>query len=285
LITLAPPLHLLCVFRECISVLTKIFYFAIGNTTSHMSKKGEAMLEQLIEPIRTDSLKDVFVLRFEELILSGKVKTGQKLPSERELALQLGVSRPVVHEGLVELASRGLVSLKPRFGASVNDYRKEGSITLLTSLIQYQKGKLEPELLESLLQMRRLLEPAFARFAAQNRTQDQIREFYGILEKEDSTDDRSIQKITDLDFEFHLLIALASGNRVYPLLLNSFRQVYTNLSGQFFKDRQVTAAVRKYHRDMVKAIESGDGRKATSVMKEILGHGETHLRKIINRET
>lgn len=242
------------------------------------------MLEPLIEPIRTDSLKDVFVLRFEELILSGKFKIGQKLPSERELALQLGVSRPVVHEGLVELASRGLVSLKPRFGATVNDYRKEGSITLLASLIQYQKGKLEPELLESLLQLRLLLEPAFARFAAQNRTQAQVRKFYSIIEKEDAADCRNTQKITDLDFEFHLLIAVASGNTVYPLLLNSFRPVYTNLSGQFFKDPRVTAAVHQYHKDMVKAIEAGDGRKAISVMNEILHHGEKHLRKMIDQE-
>ena len=259
-------------------------YFATGNTTSHISKKGEEMLESLIEPIRTDSLKDIFVLRFEELILSGKIKIGQKLPAERELALQLGVSRPVVHEGLVELASRGLVSLKPRFGATVNDYRKEGSITLLASLIQYQKGKLEPELLESLLQMRLLLEPAFARFAAQNRTTEQIREFYNIIEKENATDHRNTQKITDLDFEFHLLIAVASGNAVYPLLLNSFRPVYTNLSGQFFKDREVAAIVHKHHKDMVKAIESGDGKKATSVMHAILHHGENHLRKTIDQD-
>ncbi|MBP1711539.1 MAG: GntR domain protein, partial [Deltaproteobacteria bacterium] len=148
------------------------------------------MLEQLIEPLRTDSLKDVFVLRFEELILSGKIKIGQKLPSERELALQLGVSRPVVHEGLVELASRGLVSLKPRIGATVNDYRKEGSISLLASLIQYQKGKLEPELLESLLQLRMLLEPAYARLAAQNRTEEQARELYEIIKKEESAGSR-----------------------------------------------------------------------------------------------
>ncbi|RPH87551.1 MAG: FadR family transcriptional regulator [Deltaproteobacteria bacterium] len=242
------------------------------------------MLESLIEPIRTDRLKDIFVLRFEELILSGKVKIGQKLLSERELALQMGVSRPVVHEGLVELASRGLVSLKPRFGAIVNDYRKEGSITLLASLIQYQKGKLEPELLESLLQMRLLLEPAFARFAAENRTQEQVREFYAILENEDAADQRNTQKITDLDFEFHLLIAVASGNTVYPLLLNSFRQVYTNLSGQFFKDFQVTATVHKYHKDMVKAIESGNGSKARSVIKEILQHGEKYLRKMIDQD-
>ncbi len=243
------------------------------------------MLEQLTEPLRTDSLKDVFVLRFEELILSGKIKIGQKLPSERELALQLSVSRPVVHEGLVELASRGMVSLKPRIGATVNDYRKEGSISLLASLIQYQKGKLEPELLESLLQLRMLLEPAFARFAAQNRTAEQIREFYEIIKKEESTGSRDIQKITNLDFEFHLLIAVASGNSVYPLLLNSFRPVYTNLSGQFFNDPQVTAAVHKYHRNTVKAIESGDEKKAASVMKELLRHGEINLRAMIDQET
>ncbi len=242
------------------------------------------MLEPLIEPIKTDSLKDVFVLRFEELILSGKLKIGQKLPSERELALQLRVSRPVVHEGLVELASRGLISLKPRFGAMVNDYRKEGSITLLSSLVQYQKGKLEPELMESLLQMRMLLEPSFARFAAENRTEEQIREFYEILKKEESTDYKHIQTITDLDFEFHLLVAMASGNAVYPLLLNSFRQIYTNLSGQFFLDSQVIRVVHKYHRDMVQSLEIKDGKKAVSVMKAILQHGEKHLRKMINRE-
>ncbi|MFO7568371.1 MAG: FadR/GntR family transcriptional regulator [Smithellaceae bacterium] len=239
------------------------------------------MLESLIEPIKTDSLKDVFVLRFEELILSGKITIGQKLPSERELAFQLGVSRPVVHEGLVELAARGLVSLKPRIGATVNDYRKEGSITLLSSLIQYRNGKLEPELMESLLQMRMLLEPAFVRFAAQNRTDDQVYEFYDILKQEEAANRSDVQKITDLDFDFHLLIALSSGNTVYPLLLNSFRSVYTNLSSQFFKDPQVTATVHRYHRSLIKAIESKNAKKAMSVMNKILAHGEEHLRLMI----
>jgi len=242
------------------------------------------MLESLLQPIKTDSLKEVLVLRFEELILSGKIKIGQKLPSERELALELRVSRPVVHEGLVELASRGLVSLKPRFGATVNDYRKEGSITLLSSLVQYHKGKLEPELLESLLEMRMLMEPAFASQAAGNRTRKQIREFYCHVEKEESTPHRRTQMITDLDFEFHLLVAVASGNSIYPLLLNSFRPVYTNLSGQFFKDPSVSAMVHTYHRKLAKAIESGEAKKATAVMKELLLHGEKYLRKTIARE-
>lgn len=243
------------------------------------------MLSQLLEPIKTDSLKDVFVIRFEELILSGKLKIGQKLPSERELALQLGVSRPVVHEGLVELASRCLVSLKPRIGTVVNDYRKEGSITLLSSLIQYQKGKLKPELLDSLLQMRLLMETEFTRFAARNRTDEQIKEFYKVLQKEESVDHKDIQNITDLDFEFHLLIAMASGNAIYPLLLNSFRQVYTNLSSQFFKDSQVVSFVYQYHRELTQAIEVRDEKKAALIMKTLLTHGEKYLRKMIDSET
>lgn len=240
------------------------------------------MTEALLEPIKTDSLKDVFVLRFEELILSGKFKIGQKLPSERELALQLSVSRPVVHEGLVELSSRGLVTLTPRVGTVVNDYRREGSLPLLASLIQYQKGNLEPQLLESLLQLRMMMEPEFARFAAKNRTDGQLAEFQQILREEEATPHRNVRITTDLDFEFHLLIAVASGNTVYPLLLNSFRPVYTNLSGQFFKDAQVILTAHKYHRDMVRAIEQKNDKKAVSTMKAILSHGEKNLRKMID---
>ena len=85
---------------------------------------------EILQPLRTASLKEAFIERLEELILSGEVSIGEKLPSERALAEKLGVSRPVVHEGLVELAARGLVTLKPRVGAEVNDYRRQGSLAL-----------------------------------------------------------------------------------------------------------------------------------------------------------
>jgi DNA-binding FadR family transcriptional regulator len=51
-------------------------------------------MQELLRPIRTESSKDEFITRFEELILSGIFPGGQKLPSERELALQPGGSRP-----------------------------------------------------------------------------------------------------------------------------------------------------------------------------------------------
>jgi DNA-binding FadR family transcriptional regulator len=79
-------------------------------------------------------------------------------------------------------------------------------------------------------------------------------------------------------------VALATGNAIYPLILNSFRQVYTNLSGQFFKDHQVIMRVHEFHRDMVQALDLRDTKKAVSAMKSMLAHGEKHLRTMLAGE-
>ncbi len=238
------------------------------------------MLE-LLSPLKNSSLKDQFVQRFEELILSGELKIGQKLPSERELAHKLGVSRPVVHEGIVELASRGLVTLKPRVGTVINDFRKEGSIALLASLINYQKGGLEKRFLESILQLRTLMEIEFARLAAINRTKEHIAILKKINKDEFAADEKNHVSMTDLDFAFHLHIAIATNNMIYPLLVNSFKAVYTNLSGIFFQHTSEAREVHRFHRELISAIENKNADKAEEIMKAMLEHGEMHLRKFI----
>lgn len=235
-------------------------------------------MQELLEPIRTESLKDVFIRRFEDLILSGKFPVGQKLPSERELALQLGVSRPVVHEGLVDLAAKGLVTMIPRVGTLVNDYRKEGSLSILASLINYHQGNLEPGLLASLLEMRLLFEVETARRAALHRDRDQLESFRNLLLEEDRINQRDVDGICELDFDFHHLIALASGNHIYPLLLNSFRHCYANLAGQFFSDPRVVPVVFDFHKKMVKAVEDKDEKAAARIMERMLNHGAENLK-------
>ena len=236
-------------------------------------------MQELLKPISTESLKDVFIRRFEELILSGRFPIGQKLPSERELALQLGVSRPVVHEGLVDLAAKGLVTMMPRVGTIVSDYRKEGSLALLTSLVNYHQGRIESGLLDSLLEMRMLFEVEAARLAAANRTREHLAEFGDILEEENNTNAVDVEKISGLDFKFHHLIAMASGNLIYPLLLNSFKQCYLNLTGQFFADASLVPVVFSYHKEIVNAFENKDEKNAVQVMKRMLVHGAEHLIK------
>jgi DNA-binding FadR family transcriptional regulator len=235
-------------------------------------------MQNLLEPLQTHSLKEVFIQRFEELILSGQIAVGQKLPSERELALQLGVSRPVVHEGLVLLAAKGLVTMVPRVGTVVNDFRREGSLALLTSLVQYQQGRIEPELLKSLLQMRLLFETEAARMAASARSEDQLAAFDALLAQEARTDPADVPFLSELDFQFHHLVSMASGNLVYPLLLNSFRGCYLNLASQFFNHPAVVSEVHAFHDQLAAAIASGDGQAAARIMREMLNHGALHLK-------
>jgi GntR family transcriptional repressor for pyruvate dehydrogenase complex len=238
-------------------------------------------MPQLFNPIRTESLKEAFVKRFEDLILSGAFSMGDRLPSERELALQLNVSRPVVHEGLVDLSVKGLVSLIPRVGTVVNDYRTEGSLALLTSLLHYHQGGLEADLLRSLLEMRLLFEVETARLAAGCRTPDQLESFRRLLEEEKAQNLRDATGISALDFRFHHLVALASGNHIYPLLLNSFKQCYLNLAGQFYSDPTVVPRVFAFHSEMVRSLEERDGERAAHTMKNMLIHGAEQLQQKI----
>lgn len=238
-------------------------------------------MNDLLKPLRTDSLKEVFIARFEELILSGKFAIGQKLPSERDLAQQLGVSRPVVHEGLVDLQTKGLVSMKPRVGTVVNDYRSQGSLAILGSLIDYHQGRLEPNLLESLLAMRRLIEIETARLAAFHRTRAHLTAMKGIIAQERAVNHDDIDTLTELDYAFHHQIAMASANMVYPLFLNSFKEVYVNLSHQFFTDPQVAPVVKDSHEKIARAIADKDAQAASAIMAKILTHGERHLKAVV----
>lgn len=241
-------------------------------------------MEEMLKPIRKESLKDVFVARFEELILSGRIAIGEKLPSERELALKLGVSRPVVHEGLMDLVSKGLVSMTPRVGTVVNDYRSEGSLAILTSLVNYHNGSLDPRLFESLAEMRMLVEVETAGLAASRRSGKDLEGLNELLAEEAGLDSREVDRIAEIDFRFHHRIAMATGNFIYPLLLNSFRQIYTSLTKRFFSDPKVTSVVFGLHRKLVRSIEERNERRAREIMTRLLVHGRDRLEALLAEE-
>jgi DNA-binding FadR family transcriptional regulator len=212
-------------------------------------------MKKLLAPIRAKSLKEVFIERFESLILSGKLEAGQRLLSERELAEALGVSRPVVHEGLLELEARGLVTMKPRVGTVVNDYRTNGSLAILDTLV---------------------------RLAALNRTEEHLKVFCRLLEEWDNIDLNDVAATTGLYFRFHHHLAMASGNLFYPLLLNSFKHVYVNISRQSFIDVPFMKQVTAFHRRIVEAIAAQDPPAAVETVRELIAYGVGHLKSLMN---
>jgi DNA-binding FadR family transcriptional regulator len=237
-------------------------------------------MDLLFEPLQVQSLKEACITKLQEWILSGKLKIGQALPPERRLAQQLGVSRPVLHEALVDLAAKGLVTIIPRRGVFVSDFRTSGSLAMLSALISYHHGELDKAFLESLLQMRLLMEVETARLAALHRTAEQLRQFQHLLEQEQQINRQDAQALAELDFSFHQLIAIASANLIYPLVINSFKPVYTNLTRRFFERNLgdgVIDTVFDFHRQLVVAIENHAAPLAAEIMKQMLLHGARFL--------
>jgi len=237
-------------------------------------------MTHFLEPLTVQSLKEACIARLEGLILSGEVRIGERLPPERLLAARLGVSRPVVHEALVELTSRGLVSIVPRHGAYVNDFRVQGSMAILSSLLPYNNGHLDENILSSLVDTRLLLEKENARQAALHRNPQHLEQMEALLDQEEQQDRQDVESLTELDFNFHLLVAIASGNLMYPLILNSFKIIYTNLTRQFFRrwngKRQVDE-VFAFHKQLVASIRAGNSDEAEAVMEKTLMHGARFL--------
>jgi GntR family transcriptional regulator, transcriptional repressor for pyruvate dehydrogenase complex len=238
------------------------------------------LMDLPLKPLQVESLKDACITHLEELILSGELKAGERLPSERDFALKLGVSRPVLHEALVDLAAKGLVSILPRRGVVVNDYRQSGSMAILSSLLTYHNGEFDPQLTSSLFAMRLLVEKETARLAALKATKEQIALLNACLDRESRADRSNLNELVKLDFDFHLQIAIASKNHIYPLILNSFIGVYTHFTSEFFDRCRFTPVldeVYAFHRQLVSAIERRQPQEAAQITSDLLDHGEQHL--------
>lgn len=237
-------------------------------------------MDEIFESIEAENLKDLFVKKIENLIISGKLSIGEKLPPERELAAKMKISRTSVHSGIIELASKGLITIYPRKGTVINDYRKDGTLVVLESLMNYSEGDIEKEFLDGIISTRYLIETEIARQAALNRNDDNLREIREILKQEDDSNYKDIKNIVDIDFEFHHQLAMVTKNKVYPLLIKSFEPVYKNLTTKFFCKNSVINFVFNLHRELYYAIEQKSEKKAISIMQKILLHGERLLRNI-----
>ena len=87
--------------------------------------------------IDAPSIKELFLTQMEETILSGELRPGDKLPSERELADTMDISKTVVHEGIRELSRRGFLDVASRKGVYVADYTSTGNLDTLFAMFRY----------------------------------------------------------------------------------------------------------------------------------------------------
>lgn len=95
------------------------------------------------------TVHELFMQQMMGAILSGNIKPGEKLPAERSLAEQMGISKTAVHDGLKELEQMGFVEMKPQSGVYASDYLKKGNFDTFTAIVQYTNDPLSFELIQS----------------------------------------------------------------------------------------------------------------------------------------
>jgi DNA-binding FadR family transcriptional regulator len=176
-------------------------------------------MEMEFRKMKVQSLKAQFVEEVESMIVSGKLLPGERLPPERELAKRMGVSRSIVNAGILDLAAKGFLTVVPRRGTFIADFRNEGTLGILTTLLHYLGEEMDDKLFFDTNLTRQVLEIETARGAAANRSMS-ISKHSGVDGKSAGDDGQDRAHFPNI--RFHHRIAVASPNMVLCLLPGLF---------------------------------------------------------------
>ena len=167
------------------------------------------------------SLTELFVQQIENMILSGELAVGEQLPPARELSARMGVSRPVISAGLIELEKLGFIEIHPRQGAFVSDYRRKGTVETLVAIMRYNGGAMRNNEVTSLLQVRNSLESLCMELVIQNATDRELASVAPLLQAIEEA--KLPEDAAVAIYAFHHELAALSGNMLLPLLYHSFK--------------------------------------------------------------
>lgn len=223
--------------------------------------------------IAHSKLSDQIVLRLACEIVRGSLSPGESLGSEPELAVSLGVSKPVVRESFRDLASLGLIRVQHGKRTVVQD---ASGWNVLDPMVQ-EAFRIEgrgPELEQQLYELRMILETSSAERAAQRATPEQIAEITGMAAhlRQIATDTNDRDEFLRVDREFHDAIAKAAANE-------ALRQVIKNVH-TFLTLNWTTTSITGVeldelaglHEAIADAVGAGDAELARAAMARHLQH-------------
>jgi GntR family transcriptional repressor for pyruvate dehydrogenase complex len=219
-----------------------------------------------IAPIKSTRIYQEIVRQVKGMIAEGRLKSGDQLPPERDLAEKFVVSRTSVREALRALESLGLVEIRPGEGTFVREVSVDSLVEPLARGMLYQR-----EAIGELFEARRMIEPALAALAARRATPEDVGEMERILElqaKAIAAGGTGVEQ----DAEFHTAIGAAAHNRAITRiahavmdLLRQSREEALNTPGRPDRShndhKRLLAAIRARDEALVLG---GDERRPTS---------------------
>jgi GntR family transcriptional repressor for pyruvate dehydrogenase complex len=167
-------------------------------------------------PIQSERLYEQIVSQIEQRIVTGELKVGDQLPSERELAEQFAVSRTAVREAVKALREKGLVEILAGRGTFITNGTTDKVRNSLGLLMKFGTTKGAANLVE----VREILEPEIAALAATRITDEYITAMRDAVTIMDTALE-NVEVFVEADLDFHLALAEATQNPIIPILMDS----------------------------------------------------------------
>jgi GntR family transcriptional repressor for pyruvate dehydrogenase complex len=229
-------------------------------------------------PVEPEKLSTAVIRQIEGLILRGILRPGERLPSERELADRLGVSRPSLRDAISSLQDSGLLTARPGAGVFVADVLGSAFAPALTQLFARHD-----EAVFDYLSFRRDMEGLAAERAARLASNTDLQVVQTIFDKMVAAHPaRNSDAESALDAQFHMAIVEASHN---VIMLHMMRSMYDLLRNGVFYNRQVMfkqrttrSALLDQHRAINDAIQTRNPEAARSAVETHLDYVERALR-------
>lgn len=217
----------------------------------------------MVQPIRRSRLSQQIIAQICQLIRQGALKSGDRLPPERELSEQLEVSRASLREALRALEIAGIVEARHGGGTYVRDFSELEVISPL-ALVLEASGDIVGDLWET----RVIFEPSIAALAALRATAVDIKGLAAIVERQAGEFDgpEGNDLAVSLDREFHTTIARASGNEVALRVLHLVNQLLHEGQRHFITSAERRGRAYRCHRDILRAIQDRDPHVARTAM-------------------
>jgi GntR family transcriptional repressor for pyruvate dehydrogenase complex len=200
---------------------------------------------------------EAFLERLESDVLSWDA--GRRLPSERQLALSFGVSRPVVREALRGLQARGLITVHPGRGSFVKEVAATRGSAPVDVIVRRGDATVR-----DLVVARRMIESEVAALAAEHHTEVDAQRLSALLAAFTRTDD--VEERASLDVGFHEGIAVASHNTVLMIMFGSIRDLVHGMVVRSLTDRVTQQAGLPLHQMVLDAILARDPEAARAAM-------------------
>ncbi len=233
-----------------------------------MNRKRDVASQDVFQPIRQERISEKVAGQLKKAISTGIFRVGERLPSERELAEQMGVSRPSVRQALQQLALLGIIETVQGGGSIVKNLTEQEIGTPMEIVLKDDRQRV----LE-VTEVRAFMETWAARRAATNRTDAElalIREYLEQMEQDLEKD----RIRPELDFQFHTEIAAATHNTIFVHLIQNIHQLISYSlkvhREQVFVTHEAQETIFSHYLRIFKAIQNQDADAAEAAMKEHL---------------